>query len=193
MSWKGAALPSSEELKPLTDKERLLFRRFFNDPTELLATPFPAWIRNRMEIDPPTLLASQMIGFSQYQVKGDVITTSESTSSTSFGNLATTGPTLSGLPDGEYLILLSCKMVVDPGEEGRMGVSVNGAAVDTDKILTAQYGVAGFGTIDFPASTAFLQQLSNDGDNGIVAKYRVSAGTVAFSKRSVIAFKYANL
>lgn len=116
--------------------------------------------------------------------------TFETTTSSTYGNLATTGPTLSHLPDGNYVVLFGAILAKNAAaaNDSFMGYSVNSAAVSGSKVCgtgtTQDVSIVGFGN----------ESLSNKGDNTIVAKYR-SADNVniaSFLGRWMVAFKYQN-
>lgn len=138
-----------------------------------------------------SLSVQQLRGFSQFtaQTTARIGSSDESTTSTAFVDLATVGPTLSGLPDGSYQVFLKAVMRSGtPGEGAVMGVSVNGAAPGTSTEIIQKNGD------DTTVSGFFTVALSNAGDNTLQAKYRsTDAGSTAvFSGREIAAFRYAN-
>lgn len=173
---------------PLTEKERQQVERFFGDPT-IFPAIFRSWLVAYIEANPPLLPISQITGFSQFTAKYATVqsVTGENTTSTTYTNLTTTGPELTGLPDGLYLVLHGCVSHTSvAGSQARQSISVNGVtAVDDD---ATQCGVANNQSV----MTAVIKTL-DAGDNTILCKYRCEGGAAGeFSYRFLIALKYAN-
>ncbi len=139
--------------------------------------------------DAPVFPISQVFGFTQYTANAATkINTTEATSSGSYTDLATAGPSLTNLPDGNYLILLGCQMTCSfAGAGAFMSFSVNGTtASDNDGCAT---GDDNFSSV----SVASIKALSNKGSNTLTAKYRAGTGTATFATRWLIALRYSNL
>src|SRR5687768_3883968 len=77
---------------------------------------------------------TQVLGFSQYAPQRAFVAASQATGSTSYTNLATTGPSITGLPDGQYLAIVGAVMKNDTsGQLSLMSVAPNATtALDTD-------------------------------------------------------------
>lgn len=136
---------------------------------------FAQWLEQRGLRTP----VSQVVGFGQFLVQPatDVLT-SESTSSATYVDLATVGPSLSTLGDGKYLVFFG--FVVAAGtNQGLMSISVNGASA-TDSLSTS-------------TARAVAVTLSGGGANTIVSKYRSPGGTCGFLNRWLLALRYANI
>lgn len=163
-----------------------------NDPfTQMqLLNQFWDYLTQRIAVAGIPVSISQVTGFSQFNAESAEVATSETTASTTFTDLATAGPTLSGLSDGSYVVLLGCWASSNTaGQAADMSVQVNSAAVDGND------GVRTFGTTGPEAlARAVVKTLSNDGDNTITAKYRASGGgaTATFVNRWLVALRYAN-
>lgn len=129
---------------------------------------------------------SQIVGFQQFAAQvATSILTSETTTSTSYTDLATPGPQLTTLPDGRYVLLFGAF-----ASNSGTGVSVfsptinNAAAVDAD-----QGGMSGTqGLYSTRATTATLAS----GTNTVKLQYKVNSGTGTFLNRWLIALRYAN-
>jgi hypothetical protein len=161
-------------------------RQYLQDPLgfpEEYKGWLPEWI-TQAGIDVPI---GQVIGFSQFQVQAAPrINTSESTASTTYTNLATVGPTFTGLADGQYLIMFGAAALTTSGV-ALMAIELNGAAASDDNsaaFTTTASGVSG--------AAAFTTTLENGGNNSLLAKYRTTAGTGTFAYRWLVALKYAN-
>lgn len=175
---------------PLTEEERKRVQRMLSDPTSFPVV-FPAWIKSRMEADPPLLPISQIVGFAQFttQVASTIITI-ESTTSTTYTDLATVGPSLADLADGKYIALFGSMGKGDiAGIGALMSVSVNGGtAVDDDSALVT--------SLEWNSMMRAVQvTLDNGGTNTLRAKYRMlgTGGTASFQRRWLIATKTSNL
>lgn len=149
-----------------------------------------AWgqLRQRLTIDPPNIPIAQILGYSQSTPRRASVLTSETTTSAAYTDLATAGPTLTGLPPGQYLLIVSAFMVTSAGSNfALIAPAVNGATPSDDTAAitgdTIQGTHAGF----------TVANLSLD-NNTVVSKYRVLAGsTGTFQYRNLIAVKMANL
>lgn len=155
----------------------------------LLLQQFKEYMTQYMALNQPAIPISQIFGFDQFTVKpATKVNTSETTTSGSYTDLATVGPTLTGLPDGQYLILHGCNMITSAAGSGVFqSVQVNATgASDDDAVVTTS-------TQSASNATAIVKTLSNDGNNTLTAKYRVGAVvTGEFARRWLIALRYAN-
>ncbi len=136
---------------------------------------------------------TQIIGFSQFTAQSASVATSQTTASTAYTDLATVGPSLTGLSDGNYLVIVSALTRNNTsGFNALMGPGINGALPPDDSASAA----AGFDTVDagWTVSAFSLQKLAAGGNNTITAKYRVNgASTGTFTYRNLIALRYSNL
>jgi hypothetical protein len=143
----------------------------------------PEWI-TQVGIDVPI---SQITGFSGFTAQAATrISVSEGTGSATYVDLATVGPTLTGLPDGQYAVFVGAAAVTTSGV-CFMAIAENGAAASDSQsaqFATTTGGVSG--------AAAYLTTLNNGGNNTLEAKYRTTAGTGTFNHRWLIALKYAN-
>jgi hypothetical protein len=152
-------------------------------------------LRTWLEQNPPAVTISSIIGFDQFtaNVATDVAT-NETTTSTAFGDLATVGPSLSGIPNGKYLLLFGFTGKWTVAQTGQvMSVSVNSAgAADGDACFVTPAATGGAGT---EASTMrVVAKTLSSGSNSVVTKYRATqAGNTAnFQYRWLVALRYAN-
>lgn len=110
----------------------------------------------------------QVTGFLQFAPSvATPVAAQEQTTSTTYTDLATAGPTLTGLPDGKYLILFGATVVNAAGSGGGY-VSVQGnstAAIDADAIFHAGASISDVNWVD--------KTLSSGSDkNTVTMKYR---------------------
>ena len=135
---------------------------------------------------------SQIVGFKQFlgQTSTSVLTI-ETTTSTLYGDLATVGPTVSGLADGNYLVFHGCRSaigVTDGSDQARMAIPVNGAAASDNECASSSW--AGFMSV----TMLNARKLTVGGNNTIQAKYKSNAGATAyFGTRWLIALRYGNV
>ena len=134
---------------------------------------------------------TQIVGFSGFTAKtASIVSATETRTSSTFGDLTTVGPTLSGLPDGQYLLLYGCTSwigTVGAGKGANMSVQVNSASATTADQTVSQVGN--------PVSVMVARTKTlNGGGNTITAKYASTdnVATASFSDRWLIALKYAN-
>lgn len=114
------------------------------------------------------------------------VTTSETTTSTSYTDLATSGPAVTRTTGTTALILITAQVANSGAGNGDyVGVAVSGAttaaASDTGVIVSAP--VANYS--DAGAAVVYTNAL-NAGSNTFTLKYRVSAGTGTFLNRRIV-------
>lgn len=131
-------------------------------------------------------------GFQQFTAQTTArigIGAAETTSSATYTDLATVGPQLTNIPDGQYLILFGALARTSVNTfAARMSVKVNSTeALDAD-------AVAWVVTDNVTATGFTVKTLSGGGDNTITARYRVddAAATGIYSDRTMAAFRFAN-
>lgn len=147
-----------------------------------------AQLRLWLEQNPPAIGISNILGFSQFTANSNSVITAETTTSASYTDLATVGPTLTGLPDGQYIILYGAasSSSATGTQTAFVSVSVNGAtAVDNDGAENQNNAIAS-------VARAITSTLSNGGNNTITLKYRSTSGTATFAFRWLIALKFDN-
>ena len=184
---QGSSLDKAKPDANLTDFDR----RVFDSMAKALWLPneFKEYMVQYLALNQPPLSVSNLFGFKQFTVQSATrIATSESTTSTTFTNLTTTGPELTGLPDGEYLVLFGALLSCSGGGYGYAGVTVNGTtAVGFDPVQSA---AATFVNI----AGALVKTLDTGGSNTLLLQYRADAGTTAtFAGRWMIIIRSANV
>jgi hypothetical protein len=161
-----------------------LSRPLFHVPDE-----FITWVADQVALRGLSVPIGQVIGFTQFAVKHDFVATRETTTSATYTNLATVGPTVDGLSAGRYLVGVGCKAVpsVAGTTAARMSVQANAtAAQDVDSAWNENtYGAT---------VCAFSIKTLTGVSNSLTAKYRQhGGGTGDFENRWVVAFKYENI
>lgn len=153
---------------------------------------FLAQLRLWLEQNPPAIGIKNIIGFSQYAAAMNVTANNEARTSSTYGDLTHTGPTLSNLADGQYIVLWGAIAAGVAGvSNANMAVSVNGAAAPGGTNgLTALTNVSSFASI--VAADTFI--LKTGSGNSLQAKYNSSdnASSCQWLNRWLLAFKYAN-
>lgn len=132
---------------------------------------------------------SQIVGFQQFTAQvADRIYTDESTSSSSFGNLATVGPQLTKIPDGRYVVLFGCwGRTGTVGAQAIMGVKANADEATDDNSLAMSWLVNGSSMM----ATTFT--LKNSGGSTLTCRYRATSGsTASFGTRWLVALRFGN-
>ena len=164
------------------DEEQFL-HRILSSP-ESFPIKFKSWISEYVAVNmqpiPVSLLSGSQVSLAQNQVL-----TSESTSSTSYVDLSTTGPKISNLADGEYLLIFGCHYDSTGGGPGYMAPSVNGDAAHDDfsayvNPVSAQRS---------PLVRAVQKKFAGNNNNMVTMKYRVGSGTNTFSSRWIVLMK----
>lgn len=158
-----------------------------SDPMNLPSTFWDYMVRKWLA-DAPVFPISQVFGFTGFTFQAaTTIAAGEATTSTSYVDLATVGPTLFGLGKGKYAIFFGAQCQPTSPSVALMSISVTNvaAATDADAIVVSAANETCTGVI--------LKDLTND-INGLQAQYRSSGGnSCSFSGRKLIAVKYANI
>jgi hypothetical protein len=161
-------------------------RQYLQDPLgfpEEYKGWLPEWI-TQAGIDVPI---SQIVGFSGFTAQAATpVATQESSSSTTYTDLATVGPQITGLPDGQYLLLFGLTMA-NGASTSYAGVKINSTdPADADAIqitTTSAYGMA----------KAVVGTLDGGGNNTVKLVYRSSTAVSAqFALRWLVALKVSN-
>jgi hypothetical protein len=160
------------------------------DPMNLPDT-FWGYMIQRWLADAPVFPISQVFGFAQFTASPatDVLT-QEATTSGTFGDLTTTGPTLTGLPDGKYVIRFgAAAFTTVTGTGALVGVSVNGGSITSGEY--AEHGATSATSV----VREVVKSLSNNGNNTLTLKYASGVGgtSVSFRNRWLVALRYGNL
>lgn len=166
------------------------------DPISNVPAEFKKWLEDYFAINGQDIPVSQISGFTQFTAQvAAASATTQTRTVTSWGDLATVGPQLTGIPDGSYIIAFGCQAWNDTtGGSAEMCYQANSVTVDnTQKCLT--FFDQRFGTSIMRMSAVTL---SNSGNNTITAKYQCSGvggapvGTANFGNRWMIALRYSN-
>lgn len=118
------------------------------------------------------------------------VATSQAQTNTSYGDLATVGPSVTLQTRTEVMIWLSAlSSHLGDGNTSFMSVAVSGAttlaASDANGVAsTAEWGGAAF-TLAVPLSRVLILTGLTPGLNTFTAKYRVDGSTFNFSNRSI--------
>lgn len=117
------------------------------------------------------------------------IDTSESTTSTTFGNLATTGPTIVATTGSGGIISISSQIQNNTvNSYGGMGYDVSGATTVAASDDRALFFMSATANALYCASNLMLQGLTT-GSNTVTARYRAgTSGTATFQRRRVMVF-----
>lgn len=179
--------PSKGPEEYLTVDERSFLRRYLSHPEDL-PPEFQSWLVDFIAVNIPQIPISQIVGFSQFTANQSQILASESTTSTSFADLTTLGPQVSGLSAGQYLLLYGATGENSAGSHAYISVSVNGAAaVDADAAVVEPIST----TMDFTLMRAVTKTV-DEASNSFTLKYKVGAGTGTFYNRWMIVLRIGN-
>lgn len=164
-----------------------------NDPfTQMqMLRPFLDYLSQFIAVAGIPVPVGQVIGFQQFLAQpATAVGNADTTTSTSFVALANAGPTIAGLPDGEYLILFGALMKVSvAGKFAFMGVRVNStdpSTADSAQTTDSEYA---------HCSYAVVETLDAGGNNTLSARYRSDDDgltTATFGNRWMIALRTAN-
>lgn len=112
----------------------------------------------------------------------------ESTSSTTYTDLATVGPEITNLSAGRYLAIFGCIYDSASGSDGFMSPSVNGAVPIDNDAAYAKASVAN----RYNIVRGLIVTLSGSNTNTITMKYRVSGTTNSFENRWLVLTRVSN-
>jgi hypothetical protein len=118
-------------------------------------------------------------------VNADFVATSESTTSTTYADLATTGPTVTATTSLSCIVAIYCNMSHSTGLAAWMNYDISGATTDaaTDNRAVQNQSTGG----EHIGAVFFHSAILTAGTNTFTAKYRVStSGTGTFSSRRLM-------
>ena len=142
-----------------------------------------------LSLNQPVIPVSQLSGFSSFNAQSARVETEESTASGTYTDLATVGPQLTALPDGEYVVMYGCYGQNSGTSTARISLKVNSTEAIDAEAAVALVGATNVVSI----MSAAIKTLSNNGNNTLTCRYRAGSGTSTFGTRWLIAFKYAEL
>lgn len=174
----------------LSEYELGLVQKLFSAPNRIPASFF-SYLLSYIEQANLLIPISQVAGFSQFNAQTTTVLTQETTTSSSYVDLATVGPSLTGVPAGQYIVFFGAELTSTVnGDSAIASVSVNAAAPDENNFIIAT--VTGT-TFDISTMRAFATTLTSD-SNSLKIKYKSFPGgnSVKFAKRWITAFRYAN-
>ena len=178
---------------PMVERDRELARRLLK-PINIPAD-FLAYIVDYLAVNIPQIPIGQVIGFEKYKgttttvIQATPILVEETTTSTTFTDLATGGPTLTALDKGQYVILYGALMKNSVGDLQAASIApqVNAIApTDPDDILSTR-------TTNRVGVAKGLYKNITTSANTIKMKYRTHSGsTGTFDDRWLIALRIGN-
>ena len=195
----AAASDTSLNLNPKAKDQALaphevdLFQRALASPLQSIPKEFETWLVDRIAVLLPLIPIGQIVGFTQFtlQTATPVGTSLQTTTSTTYTNLSSSGPELTGLPNGRYALFFGAlSNVTSAGHVAYMAPSVNGSTPSDDE--SAQSAVVS--TAAAGVSRMVEVVLDGDGNNTVTMKYRSSIGSssAGFNYRWLSALRIAN-
>lgn len=175
------------EGKDLTEQDRTRTDKFLSNPLEF-PDAFKKWLLDWLAQNIPPIPVNQLLGFVQTRAYvADDIPAFEATVSSSYDDLTTPGPILSGLADGSYLVFHGCEIGSSDGfsAKGWESLSINGAAASDNNANRAFNG----GTRKDTSFRGDLMTLNAGGNNEIAMVYRSSTGAPNFGRRWLLAIR----
>lgn len=179
----------------LSQEEREQLQRQLGFPEEF-PQKFGAWILDYVRLN-GQLPRSSIVGLPNLTPGFSIVTTDQTTSNTSYTDLGTVGPQITGLGDGIYLVLFGCQMTVTANIwGGAMSIaSDDTAASDANGfaiVMTTAEG-AEVEAYNLPGMRAHLMTLTHGNNNTLTAKYRYVSGTnPSYSNRWLAAIRVGN-
>lgn len=133
---------------------------------------------------------SQVIGFKQFTAQADVDNSACYRNTNTYGDPTTgsAGPSLTGLPDGEYVLFYGALPVDDSGGGGTtyMAPKVNSTEADNADAVSTTGNLTGISVM-----RAVTKTLSA-GNNTVTLRYAMSTGSARWDNRFLIALRYSN-
>lgn len=128
------------------------------------------------------------------QCKGDYVAAEETTTQNSYGNLGTSGPSVTLTTGTKALVMISARLGNDVAESAtQMSYSVSGATNvspdDTTAIISDGLAAASAGDNIRTVAVAILQSV-NAGTNTFTAKYKCSSNTGRFACRQLCVWSF---
>lgn len=139
--------------------------------------------------------ALQQVNDQLVVVNAGYVATQETCSSDSFVDLATVGPTVTGLADGVYLVLFGAAVVVPSGTNfGTMTVYANSDTPGETNAFVVGGDVASgsAGAFVISSSRAVSMSLSNNDNNTISTKYHKGGSSAQFGNRWLTALRLSS-
>ena len=186
----GQKFPDRGPEAYLSPEERQFMQRLFSFPEDF-PPKFRSWVEQHLAVN-GSFTRGQVEGLTQFDPRAatPIAGLNESTTSTTYTNLTTVGPELTGIGKGDYLLLFGSQVVTaNNGEVGLVSVSINGvAAADSDALIVGSPG----STINASSMRVVAKELAL-ASNSITMKYRSSLGNaVFFQNRWLFALKTGN-
>lgn len=159
----------------LSSEERAQVQRFLNFPEEFPKV-FKSWLLDFIAVNGLAIPISQISGFSQFTARSSEVFATESVTGASYGNIASVGPTLSGLSDGQWIFWYGLYSDSDADVQVAASLSFNGVtATDADGIRGGVDGLVGDQT-RISIMRGVFKILTNGGSNEVQMKYKKIAG-----------------
>lgn len=162
--------------------------------TGLTAAQWNASVRDNLNETAPAkaanagswFIATGANAIAERRILTNSITTAQTTGSTSYTNLATTGPAVTITTGTQALVLVSSRLTTDTsGQSAYAMYAVSGAttiAADDTGSLEGQNSAGN----NVRATSAYVESSLNAGSNTFTVQYRVSGGTGTFSRRRLV-------
>lgn len=162
------------------------------------AAELNTYLRNNMLETAPAKATTPLSQFAstganaiaQRNIKYDYIATAQTTSSTSFTNLSTVGPSVTVSTAGSCLVVWGAEVQIASNTDiARMSVECSGAtSVAASDLRSILVGYSAAGTNYAQVSQAVLFSSLNTGTHTFTCKYRMTSGTGTFTYRRLAVF-----
>lgn len=169
----------------LSDQERQLVQKLFGNPLEF-PDIFKNWITAFIEgPGAPQITTGQIAGFNLFIAQIARVNTDQTTATTnSYVDLTTAGPTLSGLPSGQYIAIYGANVYAASGLSAYVAPSFNGGTPSDNDAAQIRPNVSPGNSGTSATSTSFTS-----GNNTIKLQYKQSATGAHFLNRWLVALR----
>jgi hypothetical protein len=170
----------------LSPEERQFVKRILSHPEDL-PTELGSWLVDYLAVNGSKIPVSQIEGFSRYVARNQTVLTEESTPSTTYTDLATVGPSITGLATGQYQLQYGFMLgLVSNVTSALMAPSLNGSTPSDDEAARTRVTETG-------VSRATLLAIPEGSNNTVTMKYRQEGGTIGyFSNRWLLLTRIGN-
>lgn len=175
----------------LTPDDRSRIDRLLSSPLDF-PDEFKKYILDYGAMHIPPIPIDQLQGYRPTRVSAAEVATQEGESGTSYVELATEGPVLSGLADGTYLAIYGCWVSGTYGHMTVMGNPVSPPSSGSGDPHSVYIETGG--AVEYQGARLNEFRLKNGDNNELRSFYRrdsSGAGTAYFEKRFLVAIRIA--
>lgn len=152
----------------------------------LIPADFMAYVLDWLQVNNLQIPIGQVFGYNRTTAKSAVVHTNEARTSSTFGDLATPGPTLNGLGAGTFLVIWGSDAAGNPGVSNAEMIVQDGNGIGTNNGNVALTSVAS------ATSVVSVDTITLSSGGLLTTKYRSSDNTYScqWNGRFLIALRF---